>query len=260
MPSSARRPLIDPLYSEFAEQYDERFPGQTSIGVDGDIAFYTRLAREAQGPVVELGAGTGRVAIPIVLAGVRVLGLDLSPQMLAIARRKAAEQQIERELGLAVADMRSFALTRPAALITIPARAFLHNLTTEDQLATLAACRAALRPGGRLALNVFNPNLELIARWMQLPPEEREQPGDLMPETLESRDYDPSEQRVDTRMRMRAPDGRSVVAIRLRWVYRFEMEHLFARSGFEVEALYGDFEGSSFDITSTELVWVAKAT
>lgn len=259
MPSSARRPLLDPLYGEFAEQYDERYPGQTGIGGGGDIAFYTRLAREAQGPVVELAAGTGRVAIPMVLAGVRVLGLDLSPRMLAIARRKAREQRVERELGLAVADMRSFALTRPAALITIPARSFLHNLTTEDQLATLAACRAALRPGGRLALNVFNPDLEMIARWMRLSPEQREQPGELLPGTLESRDYDPSQQRVDTRMRMRGPDGRSVVAIRLRWVYRFEMEHLFSRSGFEVEALYGDFEGNSFGITSTELVWIAKA-
>ena len=259
MPSTARRPLIDPLYGEFAEQYDVRYPGQTSIGVDGDIAFYTRLAREANGPVVELGAGTGRVAIPIVLAGVGVLGLDLSPRMLAIARRKAAEQRIERELSLVVADMRQFALTRPAALITIPARAFMHNLTTDDQLATLAACRAALRPGGRLALNIFNPDLELIAQSMRLPPEQREQPGELMLDTPESRDYDPSEQRVDTRLRIKGSDGRSVVAFRLRWVYRFEMEHLLARSGFEVEALYGDFAGNRFDITSTELVWVAKA-
>ena len=259
MALSARRPLIDPLYSEFAEQYDVRFPGQTSIGVDGDIAFYTRLAGEANGPVVEIAVGTGRVAIPMVLAGVQVLGLDLSPQMLAIARRKATERAVERELGLAVADMRSFALSRPAALITIPARAFMHNLTTDDQLATLAACRAALRPGGRLALNIFNPNLEMIAHCMQLPPEDREQPGTQLPGELETRDYDPSEQRVDTRLKMRAPDGQNVVAIRLRWIYRFEMEHLLARSGFEVEELYGDFDGNRFDITSTELVWVARA-
>jgi SAM-dependent methyltransferase len=194
-----------------------------------------------------------------VLAGVGVLGLDLSPQMLSIARRKAAEQQIERELSLVVADMRRFALTRPAALITIPARAFMHNLTTDDQLATLAACRAALRPGGRLALNIFNPDLELIAHWMQLPPEDREQPGTQLPGELEARDYDPSEQCVDTRLRIKGSDGRSVIAFRLRWVYRFEMQHLLARSGFEVEALYGDFVGSPFGTTSTELVWVAKA-
>ncbi|MEE8421959.1 MAG: class I SAM-dependent methyltransferase [Dehalococcoidia bacterium] len=255
---SERIPLIDPLYTKFAHLYDERF-GAEGVGGGDDIRFYTKLALEARGLVVELAAGTGRVAIPIVRAGVPVLGLDLSPSMLAIARRKAVEEGITPDLGLAVADMRSFALARPAALITIPARAFLHNLTTDDQLATLASCRAALRPGGRLALNIFNPNLDMIARWMQLPTDQREQPGDLMPDTLESREYDPSEQRVDTRVRMKVPDGKSVVAIRLRWVYRFEMEHLLARSGFEVEALHGDFDGNPFAITSTEMVWVARA-
>jgi hypothetical protein len=155
--------------------------------------------------------------------------------------------------------MRTFALAQPAALITIPARAFLHNLTMDDQMATLASCRAALEPGGRLALNVFNPNLEMIAHWMKLPADQRKQPGDLIPDTLESRDYDPAEQRVDTRIRMKARGGKSVVAIRLRWVYRFEMEHLLSRSGFEVEALYGNFDGQAFELTSTEMVWVARA-
>ncbi|MDP6605900.1 MAG: class I SAM-dependent methyltransferase [Dehalococcoidia bacterium] len=254
---SPRHPLIDPLYTEFAWLYDERF-GADGIG-GPDVGFYTRLALEARGPVVELAVGTGRVALPIVRSGVPVLGLDLSPSMLAIARRKAVEEGIGPELGLAAADMRTFALAQPAALITIPARAFLHNLTMDDQMATLASCRAALEPGGRLALNVFNPNLEMIAHWMKLPADQRKQPGDLIPDTLESRDYDPAEQRVDTRIRMKARGGKSVVAIRLRWVYRFEMEHLLSRSGFEVEALYGNFDGQAFELTSTEMVWVARA-
>ena len=155
--------------------------------------------------------------------------------------------------------MRRFALTRPAALITIPFCAFLHNLTTDDQLATLASCRAALRPGGRLALNVFNPDLAMIADWMKLPPEDRERPSSMVADASESRDYDPSQQRVDSVARMRGPEGECRIAFRMRWVYRFEMQHLLERNGFEVEALHGDFEGSAFDISSPEMIWVARA-
>ncbi|HJM89219.1 MAG TPA: class I SAM-dependent methyltransferase [Dehalococcoidia bacterium] len=254
----SHEPVVDSLYGEFADEYDDR---HGTVGVRGmpDIPFYSRLALEAGGAVVELGVGTGRVAIPSVLAGARVLGIDLSSRMLAIARRKAVAQRVERELGLVLGDMRRFALTRPAALVTIPFRAFLHNLTTDDQLATLASCRAALRPGGRLALNIFNPDLAMIADWMKLSPEDRVRPDALVADAWESCDYDPSRQRIDSVVRMRGPDGERRIAFRTRWVYRFEMQHLLERSGFEVETLHGDFEGTAFDVSSPEMVWVARA-
>lgn len=255
MTAGRRDPAIDPLYTTYAEQYDQR-----TIGTAGDIDFYSELALEAGGLVVELGVGTGRIAIPTTLAGALVLGLDLSPQMLAIARSKAREAGVNARLGLALADMRRFALSRSATLITIPYRAFLHNLTTEDQLATLASCRAALRPGGRLALNVFNPKLAMIAEWMRRDPEQWGEPDLGLPDSEERRDYDPSRQRIDSHVRFPNREGRgSRIAIRLRWVYRYEMEHLLARSGFAVEALYGDFERAPFGRTSTEMVWVARA-
>ena len=247
--------MIDPLYTTYAEEYDERQPGTA-----GDIDFYRELALEAGGLVVELGVGTGRVAIPLAQAGVSVLGLDLSGQMLAVARRKARAEGVSGRLALARADMRRFVLARPAALITIPARAFLHLLTTNDQLSTLASCRAALEPGGRLALNVFNPNLPLIAEWMRRDPEQWGEADLWLPDSEERRDYDPSEQHINLHVRARGRAGEgSFVATRLRWVYRYEMEHLLARSGFAVEALYGNFERAPFGHTSTELVWVARA-
>ena len=83
MAADERRGLLDPLYTEYAGVYDER-----TIGTPGDIDFYRELAQEADRPVVELGVGTGRIAIPTVRAGVPVLGLDLSPLMLAIARTR----------------------------------------------------------------------------------------------------------------------------------------------------------------------------
>lgn len=251
----------DRYYSDLAEAYDAH-----TRGVAGDVPFYTELAMEADGLVVELGAGTGRIAIPCALAGARVHGVDLEPAMLEIARRKAQEAGIEDRLTLAEGDMRSYAswdTSEPAALVTIPFRAFLHNLTTEDQLATLSACREALRSGGRLALNVFNPSLPLIVKWMGRGPRYWEPywAKGTLEEVGGRNEYEPTAQVVTTRLRMRDAGGRwRRSSFRLRYVYRYEMEHLLARSGFEIEALFGDFDRSAFRETSTEMVWLARAT
>ncbi|MSQ30894.1 MAG: class I SAM-dependent methyltransferase [Dehalococcoidia bacterium] len=137
----------------------------TARGVPGDVAFYRDLAVASGGPVVELGVGTGRIAIPIAAAGIAVIGIDLSPAMLAVARRRAAAAGVEARLHLDEGDMRTFTVARPVPLVAIPFRAFLHNLTVEDQRATLDAAYRALAPGGRLVLNVFNPDLALITVW-----------------------------------------------------------------------------------------------
>jgi SAM-dependent methyltransferase len=244
-------PLVDPFYTDFAQAYDEH-----SQGVRGDVEFYRDLALEAGGLTVELGVGTGRIAIPCAEAGAQLLGLDLSRQMLAIARRKAAASGVEG-LALAQADMRRFALARPAQLVTIPYRAFLHNLTTEDQLATLEACRGSLEPGGRLALNVFNPDIAKIADWLQRGPDEWEdRPGG----GSQRHTYEPAGQRVDSSMLLPSADRRPRrVEIRLRYVYRHELEHLLARTSFAIERLEGDFFGAPFGPLSTEMVCVAQA-
>jgi SAM-dependent methyltransferase len=191
-----------------------------------------------------------------------VLGIDLEPAMLAIARRKAAEAGLAGRLDLVEGDMRSFSTPEPAALVTIPFRAFLHNLTTDDQLATLRACHDALRPGGRLALNVFNPDLAMITRWMGKGPDHWEPywpsagGGD---EFQAHQEYAPSSQISTTRVRVRDLDGKwRKTSVTLRYVYRYEMEHLLARCGFQVEALYGGFDRSEFREASPEMVWIAR--
>ena len=104
----------------FAERYAE-----WSAGMTGDIAFYVDLARAADGPLVELAVGNGRVAIPVAQAvGRPVTGIDTSPAMLAQARARAAAAGAE--LDLHEGDMRDLALDEPAALIYCPFRALLH--------------------------------------------------------------------------------------------------------------------------------------
>lgn len=138
--------------------------GATTRGIPGDVAFYRDLAVASGGPVVELGAGTGRIAVPIAEAGVEVIGIDAAPEMLEVARRHAETAGVAERVRLVVGDMRTFTLDEPVPLVVIPHRTFLHNLDEADQLATLQACQRALRLGGRLALNVFNPSPALLER------------------------------------------------------------------------------------------------
>ena len=142
-----------------------------SIGLEGDVEFYREVARRAGSPVLELGCGTGRTLIAIARAGIDMAGLDLSPSMLAIARRKLAQEDAvtRGHATLLEGDMRSFELGQHFHLVTIPYRAFLHLATPEHQRRALVRIREHLVEGGRLALNVFDPRLDLIVERSSLP-------------------------------------------------------------------------------------------
>ena len=237
---------------------DAAFYDATARGVPGDIEFYRDLGRSSGGPVVELGVGTGRIAIPTAQTGVEVTGIDLAPAMLEVARRRAEEAGVGERLHLLEGDMRTFTVSTPVPLVTIPFRTFLHNLSEDDQHATLRAARRALRPGGRLALNVFNPDLARIARWMGKGPR-YEEPFDAAGRVAAHHDYRPEGHLVTSRLRWRDEAGRVRRAtLTLRYVFREEMAGLLAEAGFEVETLHGDFQGAAFREASPEMVWIAR--
>ena len=143
---------------EFANSYDEWSDHMTA-----DIPFYVALARQADGPLVELAVGNGRVAIPVALAtGRRVTGIDTSPAMLAQARVRAAEAGVELEL--IAGDMRDLALDEPAGLIYCPFRARLHLPTWADRRRVFERVAASLRPGGCFAWNAFAFDHNIAAR------------------------------------------------------------------------------------------------
>jgi len=127
--------------------------------VDGDVEFYRELARGAGGPILDVGCGTGRVAIELARDGHAVLGVELSAAMLAIAERRRAELPYEAaaRLELAQADMTTLSLAREFALIITPFRSFQALLTQEAQRSALSAMRSHLRSGGHLVLDLFDP-------------------------------------------------------------------------------------------------------
>ena len=130
--------------------------------LDLDLDFYVRTAKAANGPVLEVACGTGRVLLPTLAAGVDIDGFDREPAMIAALERKAAARGLRARVS--VADMRDFALPRHYALVTIPFRSFLHLSSTEDQLRTLRAIHEHLEPGGSLVFNVFYPSPAIIAK------------------------------------------------------------------------------------------------
>ena len=142
----------------FARRYDE-----WSASMTEDVAFYVELAREADGPLVELAVGNGRVAIPVAQAtGRPVIGIDSSPAMLEQARARAADAGVE--LDLHKGDMRELALEEQASLIYCPFRALLHLPTWADRRCTFERVAASLRPGGRFAWNAFAFDHRIAAR------------------------------------------------------------------------------------------------
>jgi SAM-dependent methyltransferase len=232
-------------YDAFAARYED----WASIMTD-DIGFYAGLAREAEGPLVELAVGTGRVAVEVARqTGRPVLGIDSSPAMLAEARRRAAAAGVELELR--EADMREFALEEAAGLVFCPFRSLLHLPSWADRRRVFERVTASLRPGGRFAWNafVFDPRYAAESAGR----EERHGETDIWARS----DYVPAESRIDLTS-WTAPDRSDAHTISLWWVGRSEWEGLIDVAGLEIEALYGWFDRRPFDEESREFVWLTR--
>ena len=223
-------------YGAFAAIYDE-----WSAHMTEDVPFYVELAREADGPVVELAVGNGRVAIPVAReTGKAVIGIDRSPAMLAQARERAEAAGVE--LILRELDMRDFELEEPAALVYCPFRALLHLATWDDRRRVFERVTAALQPGGRFAWNAFAFDHGVATR---LDGKHQDEP---VPHSLR---YAVGDNRIDIVL-----DAGGETS--LWWATKNEWLGLVDVAGLEVEALYGDFDRSPFTEDSREYMWVAR--
>jgi SAM-dependent methyltransferase len=232
-------------YAAFADIYDEWAQSMTA-----DVPFYVGLAKEADGPIVELAVGSGRVAIPVAReTGRKVIGIDRSQSMLAQARERVAEAGVDVEIR--EEDMRDFELEEPAALIYCPFRALLHLPTWADRRRVFERVAAALRPGGRFAWNVFVFDPMFAAR--------RAERLSRRPDgkAWEWTEYDPTEARIDITAYVEQP-GKDPRELSLWWINRSEWEGLIDVAGLEVEALYGDFERKPLGPDDREFVWVTR--
>jgi ubiquinone/menaquinone biosynthesis C-methylase UbiE len=250
-----------------AELYDAAVPDW-----DGEIEFYSELARQAQSrgqPILEVACGTGRVTLRLAREGVDIVGMDLDKEMLNIARRKSEGVPNVRWLQ---GDMRTFDLGQTFGLIIIPGHSFQFMLTPEDQVKALGRCKEHLEPGGILVVHLDHQDMDWLGdllrdlggKFNTIKAVTDPQTGQVMRKS-NAWTYERARQNatVVSKWEEIGSDG-SVLRIwqrepmTLHCAFRFEMEHLLARAGFEERTLYGDFFNHPLDEKSSEMVWVAR--
>jgi SAM-dependent methyltransferase len=230
------------LYDAIASFYDP-----WSRSVTEDVDFYVERALESGGPVVELAVGTGRIAIPVARAGVRVIGVDSSPAMLTVARKAAAEAGVVEQIDLRLGDLREPPVSERVPLVVCPFRSLLHMETEAEKLRALRSAHALLEPDGHFVFDVFAPSREDIAetngRWL-----ERE------PGIFERADWDEESRTLS--LSVRSADG-AATTFGLHWLSTPEWLQLLDEAELEVEALYGWFDGRQYD-GEEDMVFVTR--
>jgi SAM-dependent methyltransferase len=233
----------------------------------GDVPFYAGLAAQADGPVLELGCGSGRVLLPCADAAGEGWGVDASPAMLALARKAAAERGLADRVHLVEGDLRSVRLDREFPLVTIPFRTLFHLRTDDDWLAAMATVHAHLADGGLLAGDVFVPDPELLAAGERLgftgEFELPEEPGGRVA-VWDHWSVDVAAQ-IARRRRVAErldPDGlvteRRHHLLEVFWRWPNEVQRLLEQGGFEVIERFGNFDGEPFGAGAEDLVFVAR--
>ncbi len=228
-------------YDGIAGLYDD-----WSRSVTEDVGFYVEEALAAGGPVVELGVGSGRIAVPIAEGGVRVIGVDSSPGMLAVCRRRAEAAGVSELVDLREGDLRRPPVHEHVPLVTAPFRSLLHLESDAARLDALAAARDLLVPGGRLVFDVFAPSAADIAqtqgRWL-----ERE------PGIWERADWDERERVLTLSVKGDAGEA----SMRLAWIEPDRWRELLGNAGFEVLECYGWFDRTPY-WGGEDTVWIAR--
>jgi SAM-dependent methyltransferase len=256
------------LYDSFIADYYDTSPILAKR--TEDVAFYVNAVKKYGDPVLELGCGTGRITMAIAEAGYRIVGLDISEKMLERAgeKRAARRREARERVHLVQGDMTDFDLGEKFRLIVIPFRPFQHLLEIEQQIGCLDCAKKHLAANGRLILDFFQTDAERIHDPKFLNESllaEYDLPGGrhvAMSERVAA--FHRGQQRNDVEMifRVTHSDGkqeRLVMAWTLRYFFRYEVEHLLARRGFRLEAVYGDFDTSPLEDESPEMIFVATA-
>jgi len=229
------------LYDGIAPIYDP-----WSRSVVEDVDFYVEEALVSGGPVVELAVGTGRIAVPIAKAGVRVIGVDESPAMLEGARAYAERENVSPLVDLRLGDLRDPPVDESVPLATVPFRSLLHMPDEHQKLRALTAAASVLEPGGRFVFDVFAPSPEDIeetdGRWL-----ERE------PGIFERADWDLEARRLVLSIR----GGEQSARFALHWLSAPEWNALIEDAGLVAEAIFGWFDRRPYD-GGEDQIWICR--
>lgn len=251
-------------FDQFARFYDDDYRDY-----DDDLGAILELAEQQGGDVVELGCGTGRVMLPLLAAGHRVTGIDVSQGLLDVARRKVAAAGLSGKATWIQADLTSVHLPAQSYSFAVcTSNTLMHFTTPDSQQRVLHMARAALKPGGLLFLDLFNPDVarlievqgvqELADRWVD------ERTGaQVIKWSVRSVDF--AEQLQETlfiyeEILVSGEVRRTVCPFTVRFLWRNEGELMLREAGFEVEEVWGDHYGTPYDSQADHIIFLARRT
>ena len=249
-------------YVDYAEYYD--FDHDTKI----DLEFYLEYARQCRGPILELACGTGRLAIPIAEAGFEIYGIDLSANMLAICRTKVESKNLTDNVHLTLANITEFDLERvDFTLAFIAVRSFMHLFTQQDQISCLRSVYKHLSPGGLFIIDIYAPNYEKLMEKPDQPFTYRKE-FDLPDghrvvryDRFIKNDLQNQIQHFEIRFEEFDQTGTLIrertLPLDTRYTFRYELQLLLEKTGFEVLEVYRDYDKNPYDGTG-EIITVAQ--
>jgi ubiquinone/menaquinone biosynthesis C-methylase UbiE len=249
-------------YVDYAEYYDFDHP------FTEDIPFYIEYTKETGGPILELGCGTGRILLPLAKLGYIIYGIDLSENMLAIAKQKLTKKGLDHSVTLINTSMTEFNLDEKSfALAFIAARSFMHLYSQEDQISCLESIFRHLRSGGLLIIDLYAPKLELLTQPINSRFKERK--SYVLPNghhvsgkyRFIGNDIINQINRAELLFEEFDIEGNlfrtKTVPMDTRYTFRFEMQLLLERVGFEVLTIYRDYKKRNYDGTG-EIITISK--
>ena len=242
-----------------------------AYGARGDTAFYTQLATNVGGPVLELGCGTGRILLSIARAGVSITGIDGSAEMLARLGTKleAEPAEVRERVTFRRGDSSDFDLGTTFSLIIAPFRVLQHLTTLDEQLGCVMSVARHLAPGGQFVFDVFNPNFEMMVQ--DRSSESEDTPAYSLPDgrtfrrtaRVPNRSFTQQVSEIELIYYLTAAGEsepkRYVQRFDMSWYQRAELVHLLARAGLTVQDVRGDFDGSQLtDASPEQIVFAVK--
>ncbi len=236
-----------------------------------DISFFIEYSGKSGGRTLELACGTGMILEPTAVSGCDITGLDYSLYMLRKCREKLDKQpaEVQKRVKLMQGNMASFDTGETYSLVTIPFRSFQHLITVEEQKACLTCVNKHLSPHGQLIIDVFHPRPDRLVPNPSYTAEVEDYPDKELPDGRKLRrtnriagfHRDRQYNDVELIYYITHPDGkkeRLVQSFPMRYLYRYEMEHLLTLCGFRVVELYGNFDKSELSSDSPEIIVIAE--